>query len=137
MRRQYRRSKRPSGTRQVASWGLYDSQIKLEPSAVEDSTFQRTLHQATFLGSETAPDGAQVRRSLHEMHKDSRRWTSYATCGAAACTLLAVLLTQRAATHGRVSPPTSRLAPRPKKRMDQVALCYSPDPIRLQSRSAY
>jgi hypothetical protein len=95
MRRQYRRSKRPSGTRQVASWGLYDSQIKLEPSAVEDSTFQRTLHQATFLGSETAPDGAQVRRSLQEMRKNSIRRKSLATCAAAGCTLFAVILLGR------------------------------------------
>jgi len=137
MRHRYKRSKHSVGAQEVADWDPGDSLMKLEPSAVDDSTFQPVRHQATFLGSETAPDGAQVRRSLHEMHKDSRRWTSYATCGAAACTLLAVLLTQRAATHGRVSPPTSRLAPRPKKRMDQVALCYSPDPIRLQSRSAY
>jgi hypothetical protein len=95
---------------QVADWDLNDFQMKLVPSAVEDSTFQRTRDQATFLGSESAPDGAQVRRSLHEMHEDSLRRKSYATCAAAGCMLLAVLLTQRAATHA-ARETTSRLAP--------------------------
>jgi hypothetical protein len=98
MGRQYRRSKRSAGTQQVASWDVYDSQIMFEPSAVEVFTSQRTLHQATFLGSETAPDGAQVRRSLQEMRKNSLRRKSWATCAATGCALLAVILTQRASS---------------------------------------
>jgi hypothetical protein len=110
MRHRYRRSKHSVGAQQVADWDPYDSQRKVEPNAVDDSTFRRTCHQATFLGSGTAPDGAQVRRSLYEMHKDSLRRKSYATCAAAGCTLLAVLLTQRAGTHA-ARGSTSRLAP--------------------------
>jgi hypothetical protein len=74
------------------------------------STFQRICPQATFLGSETAPDGAQVRRSLHETYQDSLRRKSYATCAAAGCTLLAVLLTRRAGTPA-TRESTSRMAP--------------------------
>ena len=53
----------------------------------------------TFLGSKTAPDEVQVLRRLHEIRQTSRRRKAYATCAAAAGTLLAVALAQRAALH--------------------------------------
>ena len=110
MRRRYTESKHSVDGAQPACWDLNDFRMKFEPSAVEDSTFQRTRHQATFLGSETAPDGAQVRRSLHEIHEHSLRRKSYATRAALGCTLLAVLLTQRAGSHA-TRESTALLAP--------------------------
>jgi hypothetical protein len=73
--------------------------MKLERGAVEKGCLQPNLRPATFLGSETAPDGPQVRRRLHEMRAGSRRRKSYAKCGAAAGALLVVFLTQYAGMH--------------------------------------
>jgi hypothetical protein len=55
----------------------------------------------TFLGSETAPDAGQIRGRLVELHDASRRRKHYATCAAAGCTLIALILTQGAGGRPR------------------------------------
>ncbi len=95
-----RDAKDSAGAQRGASWALYDPLMRHKLGVVEQPATRHPVpRRPTFLGSTTAPDEAQVRRRLHEIRETSRRRKAYATCAAAAGTLLAVALAQRAALH--------------------------------------
>jgi hypothetical protein len=95
-----REAKHSAGAQPGASSALYDPLMRYELGVVEHPAIRLPVpRRPTFLGSRTAPDESQVRRRLHEIRAASRRRKTYATCAAAAGTLLAVALAQRAALH--------------------------------------
>jgi hypothetical protein len=95
-----RAAKHSAGAQRGASWALYDPLMRHELGVVEQPAIRHPApRRPTFLGSTTAPDEVQVRRRLHEIRVASRRRKTYATCAAAAGTLLAVALAQRGALH--------------------------------------
>ena len=95
-----RDTKHSAGAQRGASWPLYDPLMRHELGVVEHPAIRHPVpRRPTFLGSGTAPDEVQVRRRLHEIRQTSRRRKTYATCAAAAGTLLAVALAQRASLH--------------------------------------
>jgi hypothetical protein len=87
-------------TQVTASWGSYPYRMQHDAGACVDSITLAGRRPRTFLGSETAPDTGQVRRRLVEIRAASRRRKSYATCAAAGCTLVALVVAQGAS--GRV-----------------------------------
>jgi hypothetical protein len=88
-----------AGAQRTASWNLYDSRMRQVLEPTEEPAVPPVPRRPTFLGSETAPDEAQVRHRLHEIREVSRRRKTYASCAVAAGMLLAVALAQHAALH--------------------------------------
>jgi hypothetical protein len=93
------RTRHSAGTQGATSWAFYASSMTLELCGEKDTSAHPTDGPPTFLGSQTAPDGTQVRVRLRQVQQRARRRKSYARCAAAGCSLLAALFTQDSGTH--------------------------------------